>query len=267
MDREPDKYFFHYTRRDAAFAGILPSGRLRLSTYGEMRDPLENQPWRFTFAGYGERDDATLATDLASYTEFEERANRSIRDCSHLLSLTIDADPTPGHAQEPFCRGWARARMWEQYAEDHQGVCLVFDRERLSQSIEESLVRREFMALYHRPVVYEDSRIRGRVVDWNSLKSEPGYFVRYIEQHVDSLFFTKTLDWETEQEYRFVAVSQTSTPPVEADFQDSLVAVIAGEQLPHWEYPGIVKACHDVGAEALLMRWRAWRPGVIALPS
>lgn len=40
---DPGKYFFHYTTRDAAFGGILLSRRLRLSPYGVMRDPLENQ--------------------------------------------------------------------------------------------------------------------------------------------------------------------------------------------------------------------------------
>jgi hypothetical protein len=36
---DPGKYFFHYTTRDAAFGGILPSRSLRLSPYGAMRDP------------------------------------------------------------------------------------------------------------------------------------------------------------------------------------------------------------------------------------
>ena len=100
-----DKYFFHYTTRDSAFGSILPSQTLRLSTYGEMRDPLENQPWDFTFGGYGERDDATLQADLEGDDRFEKTANENIRDCSHLLSLTIDAEPRPGESKSHFAEG------------------------------------------------------------------------------------------------------------------------------------------------------------------
>ncbi len=151
-----DKYFFHYTTRDSAFGSILPSQTLRLSTYGEMRDPLENQPWDFTFGGY-ERDDATLQADLEGYDRFEKTANENM-DCSHLLSLTIDAEPRPGGEQEPFCRGWARVGMWEQYAEKHRGVCLVFDCDLLAQNLEESKTKVGFAAFYHQAVVYRTGR-------------------------------------------------------------------------------------------------------------
>src|SRR5581483_6101293 len=45
-----------------------------------------------------------------------------------VLGLTIDAEwaaNVPEYDRR-FGMGWARARMWEQYAENHTGVCLVF---------------------------------------------------------------------------------------------------------------------------------------------
>jgi len=36
---------------------------------------------------------------------------------------------------------WARPRMWEQYAENHTGACLVLQRDRFVQEVEQLLTR------------------------------------------------------------------------------------------------------------------------------
>jgi hypothetical protein len=262
LDR--DKYFFHYTTRDRAFGGILAERRLRLSTYGQMRDPLEAQPWRFTFGGYGgadPSDDEALLAQLTEYERFEREVNGGVRDCSHLLSLTIDADPDTAGEQDPFCRGWARARMWEQYAENHCGVCLVFEREGLTMAVSQSAPS---LVVYHRPVAYDGRGLRKPIVDHTALREERGYPARYINDNNGALFFTKTRDWETEHEYRFVVLGKDDLP-LAVNYGISLVAVIAGERLPKWEQPAVGAACEEAGARALRVRWKNWRPGLIDL--
>ncbi len=259
---DPGKYFFHYTTRDNAFGGILAEGELRLSTYGKMRDPLEAQPWRFTFGGYGPRpeDDEALATEVAEYQDFERKVNEGVRDHSHLLSLTIDAEPSDAGEQEPFCRGWARARMWEQYAENHKGVCLIFDRGSLVTAMSRSVPG---LVVYRGAVAYDGRGLMKPTVDRNVLK-ERGY-ARYAAEYIDdnnrSLFFTKTRDWATEHEYRFVVIGEGDSP-ISINYGDSLEAVIAGERLPEWEQPAVVAACKEAGARALRVRWESWRPGL-----
>jgi Protein of unknown function (DUF2971) len=262
LDR--DKYFFHYTARDKAFEGILKEGVLRLSTYGAMRDPLEAQPWRFTFAGYGgpdPSDDEALIAHLSEYERFDREVNEGVRDCSHLLSLTIDADPNTAGEQEPFCRGWARARMWEQYAENHCGVCLVFERESLTTAV---LGSNPGLVVYHRPVVYSGTGLMKPLVERAELRDNRGYAAQYINDNNESLFFTKTRDWETEHEYRFVVLGRDDSP-LGVSYGDALTAVVAGERLPNWERPAVVAACEEAGAQALRVRWKNWRPGLVDL--
>jgi hypothetical protein len=257
------EYFFHYTSREAAFGGILPDGSLRLSPYRVMRDPLENQHWRFTFSGSGPRDDTELMEDLARYDEFERRANNGIRDRSYLLSLTIDAQPRPDGEREPFCRGWARARMWEQYAEKHRGVCLVFDRERLADHFDRSVKNAGIARFYRRAVAYEGAGMLKPIIPHHEL-DDPDFLDRYIAANADSLFFTKTRDWETEHEFRFVAIAGDDVS-LSVEYGDALVAVIAGEQLPAWERPAVESACQRVDAQALRILWKNWRPGLVEL--
>jgi hypothetical protein len=262
---EAGRFFYHYTDREAAFSGILPSGTLRLSRYSTMRDPLENQHWRFSFfGGSGERDDTELIGDLAGYDEFERNANEEIRDRSYLLSLTVDAEPSPDGEREPFCRGWARARMWEQYAERYRGVCLVFDRARLAARFEEILGDPAVVACHRQRVIYDGRGMLKPIINAEEMETDPSFLDRYIETNVGSLFFTKTRDWETEHEYRFVVVSGADHP-LSVEFGDALTAVIAGDQLPQWQRPAVAAACERVGADPLLIRWSNWRPGLVEL--
>jgi hypothetical protein len=262
---DPGRYFFHYTTREAAFDGILPSGSLRLSPYGAMRDPLENQQWRFTFAGRGARDDATVVADVAEQTEFERRANEETRARSHLLSLTIDAEPQPDGERPPFCFGWARARMWEQYAERYRGVCLAFDKARLTQRFTEALRGGAVTRTYHRPVIYDGAGMRKPIIGADAVRNDPDFFDGYVEANHSVLFFTKILDWQTEHEYRFVAIAADGSP-LSIDYGDSLRWVIAGNQLADWERPAVLVASQQAGARPLLLRWDHWHPGLVELP-
>jgi hypothetical protein len=259
---EAGRYFFHYTTREAAFGGIMAEHRLRLATYGRMRDPLENQPWRFTFGGFGlgPEDDAELIERLNDYSLFEGELNVGVRDRSHLLSLTVDVEPDPEGEQEPFCRGWARARMWEQYAERHRGVCLVFDKEELTDSLMASVPG---LVVYSQKVIYDGRGMMKPLIDHRQM-TRPGYVAEYINDNSGSLFFTKARDWETEHEHRFV-VTATDDAPIAIDYGDSLSAVIAGDQLPAWELPAMIAKCQEAGVEALKMKWANWRPGLVAV--
>ena len=87
-----------------------------------MRDPLENK-WIFSYwyeVPDGMTDDDPEHPGQA-VAFIEDRASR-IRESAKVLSLTLDTEGLE-ESDELFGRGWARARMWEQYAENHAGVC------------------------------------------------------------------------------------------------------------------------------------------------
>jgi hypothetical protein len=105
----------HYTTAEAAFQHIIPYGKLRMSPYVRMHDPLENRELTFGAAGW---DDDAQAKDL-----MEDVVDRILlyRDQTRLLSFTIDAVSGYTEGDVRFMRAWARARMWEQYASNHAG--------------------------------------------------------------------------------------------------------------------------------------------------
>jgi DUF2971 family protein len=251
---------FHYTTAEAAFAHILPEKRLRFSLYQEMRDPLENKSWQLAGAGRGPGSDPDALEAVMQLHAFDRLANK-IRERSHLISFSVDAIPVETPEVEPFSLGWARARMWEQYADTHQGVCLVFDRARLQSAVTASLQTRGYAAPYADRVLYEPGGMRKPLVEPDELNEKVvDQSVRaYIERNKDVLFFSKALDWQTEFEFRFVTTS-TDGEPIFVDFDDALVAVLLGEAFPIWQHDSVERACADAEAEVAQLDWSRGLP-------
>jgi hypothetical protein len=259
MPYERDRFLFHYTTREAAFAHILPSGELRFSRYMDMRDPLENKHWRILAGGWGRPTEEEERRQMLGYFQFDNIAAQ-IREQSFLLSMTEDAPPDRDEAH-PFFHGWARARMWEQYAEKHFGVCLVFDRAKLTEAVVSSLQNQGFAPPYHRSVIYEGHGMHKPMPDLNSLADgvTPAHVTAYIEENHELLFFHKVRDWETEHEYRFSTTS-SDKDQLFIDYAESLVGVIVGEKFPDWERPAAIAACRKAGATPERLDWTMGAP-------
>lgn len=258
-------YFCHYTDRAAAFDKIVPDRQLRLSPYDRVNDPLENQPWRFT-ASYFVDDSAPDPHEPEQrYFQFHREAEIIFRS-ARIAALTVDAIPAGEGRQgaaAAFAKGWGRARMWEQYAERHAGVCLLFDREKLTASIRSSLAAQGLAQPYERSVEYSNEELGARRHRLN-LDSIDGKDVavgarRFVEENHELLFFLKSEDWATEYEYRFV-VTDPGQDYVRIDYGDALQAVVVGERFPEWQRPGAISRCREVGADALRVDWSMGAP-------
>jgi hypothetical protein len=250
---------YHYTTRERAFEHILPTSQLRFSPYRAMRDPLENEAWRPQPAGYWSSPAQGQPGDPGhpetNYWQFNSWAAQ-IWDQAHLLAFTVDADDYSAE-NERFGRGWARARMWEQYGEGHAGVCLAFDREQLVANFATSLQSQDLASAYHRPVEYTESGKEPLLLGADMLTEEISQerVSALIEANHDSLFFLKALDWRSEYEYRFVVTAPPGGEGVLVEFGDSLVGIVAGEKFPDWQIAGCLEHAARHEAEALRLHW------------
>ncbi len=258
IDLDTSECFFHYTTREAAFEHILPTQRLRFSTYEQMRDPLESRPWQFTGAWFVNPENPHLGeTQLFSFYQ----GSHGVFRLAHLLALTVDAEGYASNA-EHFAKGWSRARMWEQYAENHAGVCLVFNQERLKANLAADLESQLGIRPYNRHVEYSQTGGESYInlpLGQFPEEIDDAFVQQYIEMHNDELFFQKTLDWQTEHEYRFVTTASPDSP-LHADYGDALVGIVVGWKIPDWERPAAIEAAHAVGIEPVEMNWNMGRP-------
>jgi Protein of unknown function (DUF2971) len=193
-----------------------------------MRDPLENKAWRPEPAAYWtppEGEPGDPGHPETNYWQFNAFAAQ-IWDQAHLLAFTVDASDY-SQENEVFGRGWARARMWEQYGEGHEGICLAFDRDRLIAAVTDSLEHQDLAAPYHLAVEYTESG-KEPVIPGSEILTEeptPQRVAAFIEAHHESLFFLKALDWRSEYEFRFVVTAPPDGDGIFVGFGDSLVGV------------------------------------------
>lgn len=259
MYGEPDKYLYHYSTSEAAFQHILPARLLRLSPLARLRDPVENKEWvqvMLTGSSWSEKE----------VTEFKRLVARVIHE-ARVLSFTRDASSVgrpPEHA-----RGYARPRMWEQYGANHEGVCMIFDREHLEVSLTRGLSAYGPVVLGD--VIYSDRPLEGheraRRLDGSNLKVKgAGKLERglseHLKQHALELFFRKLDDWKSENEYRYVVISKTDKD-VLVDYGQALSAVVVGERFPPWQMPGAERLCNEVGVKLRQIRWGAAPPQIV----
>lgn len=178
----------------------------------------------------------------------------------YILSLTVDRPAAPGRSMA-HAYGYARPRMWEQYAENHHGVCLAFDRQALHQAITDHFGWRN--ALFSGEVVYSDVPLEGhagaRILYVSKLSGEGYGFIKlgleaHVRRHMKELFFRKLEDWSTESEFRYLMLESYLDPVVE---YAGLEAVIVGHSFPNWQLQGAETLSKDAGAKLLKMEWGA----------
>lgn len=254
----PGSVLFHYTTREAAFEHILPNRTLRMRSYSLMRDPLEAKSWNLGAAFFAEKpDDEEFVVNVLSL------ANRVKKD-TMLLSMTRDARGYDDQSIAMFGRGYARASMWEHYAEDHHGVCLAFDAEPFGRHViaqmNELGVWDHGEVKYTRGGLIEDIEARTFIPQQTPGETEPSQAVsRHIVEHGESLFFTKLLDWQGEQEFRFTLFAPPKTE-LFLDFAETLQAVIVGEKFPYDQVDNARAAAEAAGAKLWRHMWLDGRP-------
>ena len=118
--------------------------------------------------------------------------------------------------------------MWAHYADSNEGICLVFDKEILTQSIKSSSGK----------VTYSPSITKA------NFKNE-GKFGHLISDK--EFYMDKLENWNNENEYRFIRRYNDRIPQeiidkdrLEPFDEDALVGIIVGEKFKHEDFRTLV---------------------------
>jgi hypothetical protein len=261
----PESLLAHYTDAAAAFEHILPDERLRMSPYHRMRDPVESQDILPTMTWSGDQP----GDDLAPFEVL--RHIKAARDSMRVLAFSRDARDGGPDIDPVFDCSWARPRMWEQYGDNHAGVCLLFDRTRLEAHVRTLGEDRTFIdeVSYDRQGIAASPMRHLSDVRIFDDAQRIDAVTEYVERYRHDFFFLKSDDFATEAEYRIVlrtddepAVGYTTDDQGFAyvGYGDALVAVVLGRHFPSWQRPGARAACDAAGVKMLRMWWERGRP-------
>jgi hypothetical protein len=144
--------------------------------------------------------------------------------------------------------------MWAQYAENHSGVCLIFNGKKLHANIESSI--NESSKLFYGAVSYKNyGSIASQPLEYYDLISGLSEKVRmHYYRHYKHYFLSKYPDWENESEYRWL-IHNTSNAPEFVTIGGALKTVLVGSDFPKAYEPSIVAICKELKVNVGKMTW------------
>jgi hypothetical protein len=213
-----DDTIYHYCELNTAIELILHNLTLRMSPRKNSNDPLENSDSMNILGGFGE--DRTLMASDVDAAEIREATISKIKSLKHVCFCMNDyAKDYSGDYMLPYeFYGFLKPRMWDQYADNYNGVCLAFSKKELLKHqhlIPEKIKYRKYDSLY-----------LNESIDLNLLKEKgfDDYFNLYFNK-VEEKLFRKHIDYSGENEFRLCAYSKNEYDFI--DIRSSLLGIVA----------------------------------------
>lgn len=208
---------YHYTSLLSA-CKILESGKLRLSTLTNTNDPLEFvSVENYGFSAWGDIDWRKIFNELKVSGQNRKNFVRMLCFSKDFFRTSDDwkNDKNQDFADNLLFKGWARNRMWAQYADNHSGVCLVFDRGEF-QKYFNSLASKDIEVLPDREIDYTNylNELESSMSDINTSRPTlDDYSDFYLEDDKKKYLFQKCQDYRDESEYRFCLINRSLKSP------------------------------------------------------
>ncbi|MDF4993261.1 DUF2971 domain-containing protein [Vibrio parahaemolyticus] len=258
FQRNKAEYLYHYTKSDTAINFILKNKNLRFSSMTTTNDPKETKEW-FLIPGSNEGRSLTeytpeyLAKVLTPYLQGNTK----------LLCFSSDKDLKGSHLEDMPNRGFCKPRMWAQYGDNHRGICLIFDYERLFSHFHEQHKMRTYSCNY---VKYKDRLIADIQmdpafiinVDHLEKRGAKDYSYDHLLKFKERLYFEKASDWANENEFRFVVFE--TEEELFLDYKNALRGIVFGHDCTDSDISSIVSATKSLGIRYQKLKWRNCTP-------
>lgn len=181
------KHVFHFTKFESALR-IIATRSLKFGRFENMNDIAE------------------VKRDVYGMIP----ADRITKELSNYQSISITLD-NPSH------RGFFIDPLWGHYAQGGNGVCFVFDKDKLFQKVTEQFGEKAKIA----PINYLSHFSNAIFTEGDSKEAVE----KYIEDNIEDIFFTKSLDWNYEQELRVLIKGYDKDEKLHFG-EDTVIAVI-----------------------------------------
>ena len=260
FDADLDVLGAHYTRLDSAVS-ILQSGKIRLSAAGQnLNDPAEIAVVHLTESPTIKWSGFDVPVHNVLTTRLRENARMFCLCMMHegIASVAAHAMTAPSR-EHPFVserRPHLIGRMWAQYTDNHKGIALCFDVSHLMRNIKNAFTEKNpdlttgwGPYIWGAPIRYlsDADQKTTLAIKLDALPDSPAptdsadaqqweaWKNAMRQRHHQRLYFTKTDDWQGEQEFRcywFDPPTMVNTTTIEIPIVGALKAIVVGERAP-----------------------------------
>ncbi len=243
---------FHFTTKTTGLEYILDSMKLKLNRYSKTNDPHEYRQRNTTAVLDGSRYNTNTA-DIIHSCYYETVQNTKIACfCRNVVRRKF------------FYPAYQKNRMWSQYGDNHEGLCLVFSKKKLLNDL-----RAQYEGLYAGDVEYfrEEGKFRKSEIfteDPLLNNNQKKYVKKHITRYRDEIFMMKHIDYRDEDEFRILLIDDNDED-VFCDISGSITAVIAGDRFPEVYTAMVRNLCREKSLDYYKYMFRDFRPSLFSL--
>jgi len=257
---------YHFTNFKTALELILDKNCFKFSTLNNTNDPLEYKKISFHQSWIKKNYD-----DLSKINEYDEEINRNIKRKLKIACFSTNEIPRIMEEDLKEIRKKTfpavyRSRMWSQYADNHEGVCLVFSKSKLIESLQ-NIENINGKNLFYGNMTYQYKFGFNNVefLDGNEMLDDNAlYFRKWLRKNYSNLLLKKHIDYNTESEFRIIVFDPDNMfDNFAIDY--SLYGIICGDKVSELFYPTIKKLTERYNAKCGELFWWNGEPNIIDL--
>lgn len=237
-----DDTVFHFTALKTAIEYILPDSRLRLAPRTRSNDPFEFiTPF---FGSWSERPPEWCEEEFQQAIEKENGLRFKLYEilrsdfmqvcfCKNGKKISENVSRDINYSEED---GFLKPRMWSQYGDGHEGICLAFSIGGLKKAVNNAFTNKTFCD----EVEYRNFKECRLLTIYPDLRKLVGIG---IDNYIKELFllehkkflFRKHIDYKDEAEFR-ICVWEKDKEYILIDISNCLVGIIVGHKVPRHVY-------------------------------
>ncbi|MGI8690681.1 MAG: DUF2971 domain-containing protein [Thermomicrobiales bacterium] len=265
MRRDPlNPLLFHYTKRETAIERIFFDGTIRMGPLTLTNDPEESALGSFTLA----------TNDEVSSEEFRGILDTCKRISTSPVRLACFTEESYNcYGLRTGMHGYEHGRMWAQYAGINSGVAIAFDKDCLIANMKAHFVGRKGRPL-HGPVKYVErigfSESPFHMTDHEEIKvlGLVAYARKQRDTFAEERYLRKTIDWQGEQEYRFVWIDDDDEYSKEGEYiriSDCVKSICLGTHFPPPYMSNVKAICERFDIRAYRITHEAGRRDMVPI--
>ena len=242
---------YHYCDSNTAIQYILHEKRLRLSSRKNSIDPIENKKPFISYLQTENFDDDTKAS--TNRVKIRDLTLEKLGNAKQLCLCKNDeskyhSDTNPQYPYEYY--GFLKPRMWDQYANKYQGICLAFSFNALKKNAS------DFKNGEIKYVNYNRFKLRHKSINVNEVeKMGTEKYWELESKRIEKDLFEKHLDYKDENEYRFISFSNKEFDYV--DIEKCLRGIIVTASINEFQLEAVTKYAQEYSAALVFINWES----------
>ena len=245
-NEDENKLIYHYTKFETIIK-IIVTKKLRFNNYGDSNDPYETKKLYFNIlTNKNNKSNSSIIDQINNKTtliKICEEKYQSIINNYKILCFCKDKKFLEKNSLSN--RGLSKLRMWAQYGDTHKGFCLIINKDIFHKTMNKFYIEKfisndvSYQNLFEKGAHNYRSNISSLYLNDNYSNIEE-VIKNNIKKYPLEMFFLKDIDWEHENEYRYVLFNEDKNIDSYIDISDSLKGLIIGKEVSK-EFVDILK--------------------------